>query len=266
LRPNENYVLIFGEVDMSENSLYRHGQTYDAMNDRLVADTHFYIEEFKSLDGEILELACGTGRITCAIAKAGKAITGLDLSESMLSEAKQKSKKLNLNIEWVHGDMAQFELNKKFDAIFVGYNSVHHILTYQKFENLLACVKKHLKPGGRFLFDIFNPSIDFLARPKVRTEMDDYIDPNTGQQIFVTEDNRYDSATQINHVTYYYSKEGHPDFHSHPLDMRCYFPQEMDALLHYNEFKIIQKYGGFDKSSFSSKSMKQVFDCTVVKT
>ena len=52
-------------------SLYRNGKIYDAMNDSLIADTHFYIDEFKNKNGEILELACGTGRITCALAKAG---------------------------------------------------------------------------------------------------------------------------------------------------------------------------------------------------
>ena len=258
-------MFIVGEIIMSENSLYRHGETYDAMNDRLVADTHFYLDELKNTNGEILELACGTGRITCALARAGKSITGLDLSESMLEEANKKSTQLNLRIDWNQGNMTNFNLKKKFDVVFVGYNSVHHILTNQDFKSFLSCVKAHLKPNGRFLFDIFNPSLAFLIRPKVRKEMDDYIEPSSGDKVIVTEINEYDPATQINHVTYYYSKEGQPDFHSHPLNMRCYFPQEMDALLHYNGFNIVRKYGGFDKSPFTGASMKQIFDCVVSK-
>ena len=120
---------------INEKSLYRDGQIYDAMNDSLVADTHFYLDEFKNENGEILELACGTGRITCALAKSGKSITGLDLSETMLAEARAKSTKLNLNVNWHTGNMTDFNLNKKFDVVFVGYNSVHHILTNYDFKN-----------------------------------------------------------------------------------------------------------------------------------
>lgn len=252
---------------MTDNSksLYRNGQTYDAMNESLVSDTHFYLDEFKNEKGEILELACGTGRITCALAQQGKVITGLDISDSMLDEARKKSARMKLNIEWHHGNMTSFNLSNKFDVVFVGYNSVHHLLTNSELKSFLDCVKSHLKPNGRFLFDIFNPSLAFLIRPKVRTEMDEYIDPATGETILVTEDNHYDAATQINHVTYYYSKKDRVDFHSHPLNMRCYFPQEMDALLEYNGFKIVNKYGDFKRANFTGQSMKQIFDCTLEK-
>ncbi len=233
------------------------------MNESLVLDTQFYLKEFKNETGQILELACGTGRITCELAKSNKSMTGLDLSETMLEVARQKSIQLNLNIDWHLGDMTNFNLNKKFDAIFVGYNSVHHILTNQDFRNFLKCIKLHLKPNGRFLFDIFNPSLDLLNRQKIRSETKDFFDPTTKEHIFLTEDNQYDTATQINHITYYYSKKDQPDFHSHPLNMRCYFPQEMDALLNYNGFKIVNKYGDFNKAAFESKSMKQIFDCVV---
>jgi ubiquinone/menaquinone biosynthesis C-methylase UbiE len=245
----------------NEKSFYRNGLIYDAMNDSLVSDTHFYLKEFENEKGSILELACGTGRITCALAQVGKQISGLDLSKTMLDVAMVKSKKMNLNINWHLGSMVDFNLDNQFDIIFVGYNSVHHILTNQDFKSFLASVKKHLKPSGRFLFDIFNPSLALLNQQKVRSLMDDFIDPETGEKVTVTEDNYYDAATQINHVTYYYSKKDQLDYHSHPLNMRCYFPQEMDALLECNGFKIIHKYGSFDKTAFQSKSMKQIFDC-----
>jgi 2-polyprenyl-3-methyl-5-hydroxy-6-metoxy-1,4-benzoquinol methylase len=245
------------------NSLYRDGRIYDAMNDAIIVDTHFYVNEFKDAPEEILELACGTGRITCELAKVGKQMTGLDLSESMLEVARSKSAMLGLNISWHLGDMTYFNLNKKFDLIFVGYNSVHHILTNHDFKNFMECVKKHLKPNGRLLFDIFNPSIAILNQRNIRTEMDDFFDPLTGEQIFVTEENVYDAATQVNHVTYFYSKKDQLEFHSHPLDMRCYFPQEMDALLDFGGFKVVNKYGSFKKDSFSASSIKQIFECAL---
>lgn len=250
---------------MSEDkSLYRDGKIYDAMNDALISDAHFYLKEFANVQGSILELACGTGRITLQLAHQKKNITGLDLSVSMLEEARRKTKSLNMNVHFHHADMTNFDLGKKFDVIFVAYNSVHHIQTSEKFESFLASVKKHLNSNGRLYFDIFNPSLAMLTRASdQRYEMDDYIDPVSGDHVFVTENNKYDPATQINHVTYYYSKEGHPDFHIHPLDMRCYFPQEIDTYLRLGGFKIINKYGGFDKSAFSGTSMKQIFEVSL---
>ncbi len=59
--------------------LYRDARHYDALNSFLVADIPFYVEEAQRAGGLVLELACGTGRLTIPIAQSGVEIVGLDL-------------------------------------------------------------------------------------------------------------------------------------------------------------------------------------------
>ncbi|MCD6329120.1 MAG: class I SAM-dependent methyltransferase, partial [Candidatus Cloacimonetes bacterium] len=70
--------------------LYRNGLHYDAQHVEIVEDIPFYISQAQKADGPILELACGTGRITIPIARQDFDITGLDISEGMLKVAREK--------------------------------------------------------------------------------------------------------------------------------------------------------------------------------
>ena len=69
--------------------LYRDGRVYDAMNRAVTADVPFYVAEAKAANGPVLELACGTGRLTIPVAENGVEIVGLDSSPSMLEHAGQ---------------------------------------------------------------------------------------------------------------------------------------------------------------------------------
>ena len=75
------------------------------------------VEMWKKFAGEfgdpILELGCGSGRITIPLAEHGYDITAVDVSDKMLSDLKQKSKHLH-NISIVQADMTDFSLEKKF--------------------------------------------------------------------------------------------------------------------------------------------------------
>src|SRR5207244_1015020 len=103
------------EMTLNESiPLYRDGRHYDALNGFLVADIPFYMEEARKAGGPVLELACGTGRLTIPIAQAGVEIVGLDLSPSMLSHACTKAKAAGVDIKFVEGDCRTFALGRKF--------------------------------------------------------------------------------------------------------------------------------------------------------
>ena len=110
--------------------LYRDGRHYDALNSFLVADIPFYEEEARKAGGLVLELACGTGRLTIPIARSGVEIVGLDLSASMLAHARTKAKALGVDIEFVEGDCRSFDLGRKFALIFMAFNSMQHLHDY----------------------------------------------------------------------------------------------------------------------------------------
>ena len=71
---------------------------------------------------------------------------------------------------------------------------------------------------------------------------------------------KYENKTQINRIEWHYFING--TFHSiQNLDMRMYFPQELDTYLKWFEFDIVHKFGSFEEEQFSDKSEKQIFVC-----
>jgi ubiquinone/menaquinone biosynthesis C-methylase UbiE len=109
-------------VIIKEALFDRVARFYDYENEDLVQDIPFYLEYAKECRGEVLEIACGTGRALIPLAQEGIKITGLDISDEMLKIAKEKvgrlDEKIKENIEFIHGDMANFDLKKKFSFIF----------------------------------------------------------------------------------------------------------------------------------------------------
>ena len=238
------------------------GAIYDAMAFQLEGELEFCAEEARRYGENILELCCGTGRLAIPLAEKGFKVTGIDITESMLEVAKKKSRDENLDVNWILGDIIDFNLGKKFDLIFVALNSMLHLLKNEDIESMFSCVKKHLTKNGRFIIHIFNPDLTILNRkPDERHHHINYKDPETGQNIIVEETLRYDKATQVNHVTLHYKYEDGTE-KTEPLDIRILYPQEIDMLLKYNGFKIEQKYGDYDRSEFTSDSSKQIIVCS----
>ena len=71
---------------------------------------------------------------------------------------------------------------------------------------------------------------------------------------------RYENASQINRIEWHYFINGQFDSVQN-LDMRLYFPQELDSYLKWNGFNIIKKFGSFDEDLFNNDSEKQIFVC-----
>jgi len=250
---------------MKENNddyFYINGQHYDyeikARNS--YESIPFYVKQVKKYGSPVLELACGTGRITIPIAKEGIPIVGLDFSAKMLTQARKNSNQDNLEIEWIEADMTNFSLNKKFSVIIMPGAAMNWVLENRDIENCLSCVKKHLMSGGRFIFNVFNPNLEIMQRdPSKRYEICEYPNPNGEGIVELTSSNKYDKATQINYVNSYYKIENKEIVKK--LKLRIIFPLELDALLFYNGFIIDHKYGTYDEEPFNSDSNWQIVIC-----
>ena len=109
--------------------------------------------------------------------------------------------------------------------------------------------------------NIFNPDFGYLTRAEEEREDLFDIPLESGKRLVVKQSMKYDKANQINRVKWYPYIDGEEFVEK--LDMRCFFPQEMDSILQYNGFQIISKYGDFDKNAFGNESSKQIFICSV---
>jgi SAM-dependent methyltransferase len=233
---------------------------YDGMNTHLV-DLEFYKRWLpKNKNARILELCCGTGRLTIPIAKDGYTISGVDFTPSMLEKAYTKASEEGLAIEFIEADIRTLDLQETFDLIFIPFNSIHHLYKNEDLFKAFHVVKKHLKEGGLFLLDCFNPNIQFIVESeKEQKEIAKYTTKD-GREVLIKQMMRYENKTQINRIEWHYYINGEFDSIQN-LDMRLFFPQELDAYLKSNGFNIIHKFGDFEEEAFHDTSEKQIFVC-----
>jgi len=233
---------------------------YDGLN-TFLSDLKFYKKWMPTdKNAQILELCCGSGRLTIPLAKEGYKISGVDQSFSMLNQAKLKAKNENLNIDFFEQDVRILELENQFEFIFIPFNSMHHLYFNEDLFNTLKRVKKHLKEDSLFVLDCYNPNIQYIANAeKQKCKIAEYqtID---GRKVVIEQTMKYESNTQINRIQWHYFIN--EEFHSvQNLDMRMYFPQELDTYLKWVGFEIIHKFGNFDEEQFNDISEKQIFIC-----
>ncbi len=123
--------------------------------------------EVRGRDGSILEVGCGTGRVTLQLAQEGVSIVGLDLSPRMLTNARQKSQGLS-NVRWVEGDMKAFELAECFDLIMIPGHSFQFMLTPADQIECLTCIRHHLTPGGKLVVHVNHDDFSWLGETHSR--------------------------------------------------------------------------------------------------
>ena len=233
---------------------------YDGLNNFLT-DLQFYKDWMPKVENaEILELCCGSGRLTIPLAKEGLKIVGVDNSKSMLEQAKIKAKNEKLEICFVEADVRNLDLSNKFEVVFIPFNSIHHLYHNQDLFDTLKVVNKHLKNDGIFIFDCYNPNIQYITEAeKEKNKIAEY-KTSDERNVVIEQTMKYESKTQINRIEWYYIIN--EQFHSRQkLDMRMYFPQELDAYLKWFGFTIQHKFGNFEEKQFNDQSKKQIFVC-----
>ncbi|MBN2431725.1 MAG: class I SAM-dependent methyltransferase [Acidobacteria bacterium] len=239
--------------------IYRDGRHYDRLNADVVDDIPFYGRLAGA--GPILELACGTGRITIPLAQDGHAVTGVDVSASMLRHARDKARAAGVHIRWILADTRALALRARFGLILLPFNSLAHFHDAESIGACLSAARRHLAFDGRFVVDMFNPRFDYLTRqPDERHFVARYEDPDSEEPVLVTESSSYDRASQMMHNRWHF-RVGDGAEEVVPLNMRVFFPQELDAIMRCAGFAIEAKYGDYGGTPFSSSAEKQLIVC-----
>ena len=222
----------------------------------------FWTNIFSEIPGNtILELASGTGRLAYSFVREGADYTGLEMSHDFADLAKKKLNGVGLPFSIITGDMCNFQLNKTFDLIFIGFNSFLHLLKDEDAISCLECVKKHMHKETRFLIDIFIPNPLFLYRPDgARFNVLEYTDTKSDEKVVVDESNEYNPDTEINELTWYLSSKNKKDFTKEDFSMRMYFPSKMNHLLIDAGFKILHQGGDYYRSNLGDGSKLQIYD------
>ncbi len=241
---------------------YTNPEIYDQENADFEPDGEFYLAYARQIGGVVLELGCGTGRITIPMAQQGIDITGLDITPQMIERAKSKAERLP--IQWVIGDARDFALSRTFRLIFESGATFQHMLTRADQENMLARVREHLEPDGRFIVGTIMPSLSLL-QDEPETEWFSYSDAD-GIEVQVSGTQHFDWLTQIKTETAirrWKDSGGQEVVKTAPLSLRYMFPQEMEALLYHNGFSILESWGDWDKSPLMQGSGHIIHVCSL---
>jgi SAM-dependent methyltransferase len=240
------------------------------VRDRL-SDVTFYRDAAGTAGGPILELGCGTGRITLAVAESGHKITGLDLSSQMLDRAERRHAALPFEVRervrFVHGNMCKFDLGEKFQLVILPFRPLQHLLEVQQQLDCLWCARNHLFPDGRLILDVFQPDPDRLHDPRflVETPLIDY-QAQDGRAVQISERvAAYHRSRQQNDVEMIFTIK-HPGGKLERLifswTLRYFFRFEVEHLLARAGFAVESVYGNFDCSPLADSSPEMIFVAT----
>ena len=229
--------------------------------ERSAARIHFYTNLACETGGTVLDIACGTGLVALPIATRGLPVTGIDLAWPMLAYARVKAAQQGLSIDLIEADARQLHFDKRFSFVFLTGNAFQAFLKRTDQERLLASIKRHLAPHGIFAFETRNPSGHNLT-DQPEEEMWFTYHNVQGQIVNVSGTQRYDPLTQIMHWTTYrrWSALGENRTTTR-IACRFTYPQELEALLYYNGFQIIDQYGDWNKESLSATSEEIITIC-----
>ncbi len=231
-------------------------------------DVSFYVAATRKYGDPVLELGCGTGRITIAVADAGYRIVGLDISERMLERAADKRGSLRREarerLHLVQGDMAQFQLGEKFRTVIIPFRPFQHLLELEQQIGCLECVRKHLAPAGRLIVDFFQTDAERMHDPRFQQEsrLTEYDLPDGRHVVLSERVAAFHRALQRNDVEMIFHVT-HADGKQQRLVMawtlRYFFRYEVEHLLARCGFQLEAVYGDFDSSPLADNSPEMIF-------
>lgn len=248
------------DTQLRDASIYNPA-IYDLRASARTADIDFYVEQAVKIGGPVLDLCCGTGRISIPIARRGISVTGLDMQKQLLAHARQKAAAAEVDVEWVVGDATSFQLGRRFRLILVPYYSLQMFGREHQVKSFFASVRAHLQEDGVLIFDVRNPVLSEIVSG--RRAGGEFTDPQTGEVITADWTMTYDDALQLSDMTCYFSTAQRPSFATDRIEMRWFYPEELNLIVRTAGFTIREKLGAFDGRPFSRGCSDQIIIATL---
>jgi SAM-dependent methyltransferase len=193
----------------------------------------------------VLDLACGWGRHALELAARGYRVTGLDLSDTLLAEARREAATRGLRIDWVRADMRAIPCRGAFDAVLCLFSSLGYGLSDEEDLRVLEGARAALRPGGRLLLETMHR--DLLAREFVER---DWWEGPDGRPVFV--EREFDAVAGVSREAL---RWGEVEKH-HEIRVRS--ATEWAALLARAGLAAGEWLGGWDLSPFHHTSERLI--------
>ncbi len=236
----------------------KYPEYFDALNVNALEEKNAVIESVLKQQNvkTVLDLTCGTGSQVFYLAKQGYDITGADFSPGLLKIARKKARAEKLKIKFIDGDMRNLQVGT-FDAVITIANAVGH-LTQTGFEKAMRNIHKNLKPGGIYIFDIFN--LEAMNDQKVADLYWHVYKKLKDLQIhtvqYSTLDRKKGLLTSYDTVVTQH-KANKPESFNNKFSLQIYTAKELQDMLARNGFKTLAQYD-LDGSTFSNKTSTSI--------
>jgi SAM-dependent methyltransferase len=238
-------------------------QVYDLFMDNVPYETwadriEEILKRYGMKDGILLDLGCGTGKLTRLMEEKGFDMIGVDNSVEMLDIAREQS---DPSILYLLQDMREFELFGTVRAIYSACDCLNYILEEEELREVFSLVNNYLDPGGLFVFDINTP----YKYEKLLAENTFAETREEGSFIW---ENYYEKEEQINEYDLtLYIKEADGKFQRFEEThfQKCYELSTIQRLLEEAGLEFVAMYDAYTKEPVSEESEKVLFvarECT----
>ena len=206
----------------------------------------------------VLEYGIGNGRIAIPLARDGVSVTGIERSTPMIADLRARLAKerddVRARVTVKRGDMRRTTTGKRFGLVICPFNAALHLYAREDVEQWLACVRKQIEPRGELVLDVNMPIMEDLADPPgTEYALAPVTHPTLGRVPY-KEVFDYDRVRQIQFCAMCFGNELVT-----PLAHRVFFPQELEALLHYNGFATTKVLGDFEGGPLKADSDVMIF-------
>lgn len=218
-------------------------------------DIPFYKTLCKKYCDEVLELMCGTGRVSIPLVDEGVSLTCVDYSREMLEvfERKLNGRKVPLICQ----DVCELDIARQFGLIFIPFNSITEITDKEKRRKAITGIYKHLSDDGDFLVTLYNPDYRLKSADGNMKCMGSF-NLSMDRTLTITYNNSYDQASNLVYGTQFYEIY---DYRNRLIDKR--FLNIAFTLISREEivdmctavgFKLVEIYGDYEFGAFDENS------------
>jgi len=230
-------------------------------------DVEFYVDLAQASRGPVLEIGCGTGRVSLPIASAGIDVVGVDFSTSMLAKARERAAATKDNggaVEFLQGDMRTLALGRRFPLVIIPARTLYLALTPEEQLESLRRAAAHLAPRGALAFNLFVPDSDLISDVSEEPfSMGETINPKTGLRCLLSAANRPDPVGQTIHSiqTVEELSDAGEVVRTVDLevDLRYLYPSEVHVMLEQVGIVADQVFGDFEGGPLTEDSEEMVW-------
>lgn len=230
---------------------------YDADTSDKVDDLALYSRLAADVEGPILDVGCGTGRIVFHLAQEDHRVVGVDNNRAMLDIFERKLEAmphLRDLIDLHEANITDFQTEERFGLILLSYNALMHFYEQPLQMRLLQHLGQLLREDGLLVIDLPNAGETFATQDSDAMILErKFIDPETGHMIMLWSTSYLDRVTQLLHVQWFYDEVGEDGTVKRlfaPNVLRYYFYPEMRLLLQSCGLEIEAVYGDPDDGPF----------------